>query len=152
MAVKPIPEGYTTATPYLICRDAVGAIEYYKNAFEATEVFRMADPSGKVMHAEIRIGNAMLMLADEHPQMNCRSPKAYGGTPVFLMIYVPEVDKVFNRALKLGGTSVHTVKNQFYGDRLGCILDPFGHSWYIATHIEDVSPEELKRRASEHHG
>ena len=149
MAVKPIPDGYATATPYLICKDAAAAIDYYKQAFEATEMFRMADPSGKIMHAEIKIGNSMLMMADEHPQMNCRSPKTLGGTAVFLMIYVEEVDKVFNRALKLGGTSVRTVKDQFYGDRSGTLTDPFGHVWTVSTHIEDVPHEEMGKRAAE---
>jgi PhnB protein len=146
---KPIPEGYRTATPYLIVKGAAEAIEFYKRAFGATEMLRMADPQGRVGHAEIRIGDSVIMLADEHPDMGYRGPRALGGSSVSILLYLEDVDEVFQRALKAGAKALRPVTNQFYGDRSGTLEDPFGHVWTIATHVEDVSPEEMKRRAEE---
>ncbi|MBI3670701.1 MAG: VOC family protein [Acidobacteria bacterium] len=146
--VKPIPEGYHTATPYLIVKDAASAIEFYKKAFGATELMRMADPSGKVMHAEIRMGNSPIMLADEVPEMGYRSPQSLGGSPVSILLYVEDVDTVFNQAVAAGAKVQRPVEDQFYGDRSGGVTDPFGHVWHIATHKEDVSPEEMRKRAT----
>jgi len=147
MATKPIPDGYRTATPYLILKGAAEAIEFYKRAFGASELLRMADPNGRVGHAEIRIGDSVIMLADEHPEMGHRGPRSLGGSSVSIMLYLPDVDAVFERALKAGARAQRPVQNQFYGDRSGTLEDPFGHVWTIATHVEDVPPEEMKRRA-----
>jgi PhnB protein len=147
MAIKAIPEGYRTATPYLIVRGAAEAIEFYKRAFGATEMLRMADPQGRVGHAEIRIGDSVIMLADEHPAMGYRGPRSLGGSSVSILLYLDDVDAVFDRAVKAGAKALRPVANQFYGDRSGTLEDPFGHVWTIATHVEDVAPEELKRRA-----
>lgn len=146
MAVKYIPDGYHTATPYLIVNGAARAIDFYKQAFEATELMRFPGPGGTIGHAEIRIGDSPIMLADESPQMGYRGPAAFGGSPVSLMIYVKDVDKVVDRAIKAGAKLERAVADQFYGDRNGTIHDPFGHVWTIATHTEDVSPEEMQRR------
>lgn len=146
MAVKPIPDGYHTATPYLIVQDGARAIDFYKQAFGAAELFRMADTSGKIGHAEFKIGNSILMLAEEHPDMGYRSPKSLGGTPVSILLYVEDVDAVFNQAVAAGGKVQRPIKDEFYGDRTGTLTDPFGHVWTIATHKEDVSPEEMDRR------
>jgi len=146
MAVKPVPDGYATATPYLIVRDGSAAIDYYKRAFGATELFRMAGPDGKLGHAEIQIGNSRIMMADEHPAMGARSPQSLGGTPVSILLYVEGVDKRFQQALAAGGKAVRPLKDQFYGDRSGTLEDPFGHVWTIATHMEDLSPEEMNKR------
>ncbi len=146
---KPIPDGYTSLTPYLYVSDARGAIDFYKRAFGATELFRMDGPSGKVGHAELRIGNARVMLADEHPEMGVRGPLTYGGTPVSFLFYVEDVDRVFRQAIEAGGKELRPLENRFYGDRTGMIGDPFGHQWMIATHVEDVSPEELQHRAAQ---
>ncbi len=143
MPVKPIPEGYHSVTPYLIIKGASAAIDFYKRAFGATELFRMPDPGGKgIMHAEIKIGDSPIMLADEQPQMY-RGPQSLGGTPVSLMLYVDDVDTVFPRALSAGAKEVKPVQDQFYGDRSGTLTDPFGHLWTIATHKRDVSSEEM---------
>ena len=147
--VKPIPEGYHSLTPYLIVDGAADAIEYYKKAFGATELFRM-DHEGKVGHAEIKIGDSPFMLADEHPAMGYRGPKSLGGTPVSLMIYVEDVDTVYPRAIEAGGVEVKPLQDQFYGDRSGTLTDPFGHVWTIATHKEDVTPEEMEKRVAAH--
>ena len=147
MATKPIPDGYRTATPYLIVKGAAEAIEFYKRAFGATELLRMADPKGRVGHAEIRIGDSVIMLADEYPEMGHRGPRSLGGSSVSILLYLEDVDTVFERALKAGGRAQRPVQNQFYGDRSGTLEDPFGHVWTIATHVEDVPEEELKRRA-----
>jgi PhnB protein len=147
MATKAIPEGYTTATPYLIVKGCAQAIDFYKRAFGAAERFRMAEPDGRVAHAEIKIGNSVIMLADEHPERGYTGPLSHGGPGVCMMLYVEDVDDVFNRALKAGAKSRHAVENQFYGDRSGTLEDPFGHIWTISTHVEDVPPEEMKRRA-----
>jgi len=149
--VKPIPDGYHSVTPYLICDGAADAIEYYKKAFGATELFRM-DHEGKVGHAELKIGDSPIMLADEYPQMGYRSPKALGGTPVSIMIYVPDVDTVYQQAIDAGATEVKPLQDQFYGDRSGTLTDPFGHVWTIATHKEDVTMEEMNRRMAAAHG
>ncbi len=146
--VKPIPEGYHTVTPYLIIKDAASAIEFYKKAFGATELFRMAGPSGKIGHAEIKIGNSPIMLADEMPEMGYRSAQSLGGTPVGILLYVEDVDTVFNQAIAAGAKVERPVKDQFYGDRSGGVTDPFGLVWHIATHVEDVAPEELRKRAA----
>lgn len=140
--------GYHTATPYLIADNAAGAIEFYKQAFAATEVMRIGAPGGKIGHAEIQIGDSRIMLADEAPQCNARSPQSVGGTPVSLMLYVEDVDAMFARAVSLGAKVLMPVKDQFYGDRSGSLTDPFGHQWTIATHQEDLSPEELEKRAA----
>jgi PhnB protein len=145
-AAKPIPEGYRTITPYLIIKGAARAIEFYKQVFGATEIMRMPGPGGSIMHAELRMGDCVVMLADEPPDGTFRSPNAFGGTPVSLMIYIESVDEVFARALAHGAKQTRAVQDQFYGDRSGNLVDPFGHSWTVATHIEDVSPEEMKRR------
>lgn len=144
---KPIPEGYRTATPYLIVKGAAEAIEFYKRAFGATEMLRMADPQGKVGHAEIKIGDSVIMLADEHPAMGYRGPRSLGGSSVSILLYLEDVDGVFERAVKAGAKAQRPVMNQFYGDRSGTLEDPFGHVWTVATHVEDVPPEEMQRRA-----
>jgi len=147
MATKPIPDGYRTATPYLIIKGAADAIEFYKKAFGATELLRMADPQGRVGHAEIKIGDSVIMLADEHPSMGYRGPRSLGGSSVSILLYLPDVDDVFARAVKAGAKAQRAVADQFYGDRSGTLEDPFGHVWTVATHVEDVAPEEMKRRA-----
>lgn len=146
--VKAIPEGYRSVTPYLIVSGAAKAIEFYKNVFGATEIMRMAAPSGKVGHAEIKIGDSAIMLADEHPEMGARSPQSIGGSPVSLMLYIEDVDAVFARALGAGAKQLRPVEDKFYGDRSGTLSDPFGHTWTVGTHKEDVPPEEMKRRAA----
>jgi PhnB protein len=148
MAVKPIPDGYHSVTPYLILDDAARALEFYKQAFGAVELLRMPAPGGRIGHAEIRIGNSPVMLADENPQMNARSARAFGGSPVSLLVYVENVDAMVEQAVAAGGKLVRPVANQFYGDRTGGIDDPFGYHWYLATHVEDVPPDELARRAA----
>ena len=147
MASKEIPEGYRTATPYLIVKGAADAIDFYKHAFGATEMLRMADPQGRVGHAEIKIGDSVIMLADEHPAMGYRSPRSLGGSSISILLYLEDVDGVFERAVKHGAKAQRPVENQFYGDRSGTLEDPFGHVWTVATHVEDVPPEEMKRRA-----
>lgn len=147
MPAKAIPDGYHTATPYLIVKGATDALAFYKKAFGATELFRMAGPDGRIGHAEIRIGDSHIMLADEVPGMGFVSPQTLGGSPISLMLYVPDVDKVFQQALAAGATTQRPVQNQFYGDRSGTLKDPFGHVWTIGTHVEDVPPDELRRRA-----
>jgi len=146
--VKAIPEGYRSVTPYLIVSGAAKAIEFYKNVFGASEIMRMAAPSGKVGHAEIKIGDSAIMLADEHPEMGARSPQSIGGSPVSLMLYIEDVDAVFARALGAGAKQLRPVEDKFYGDRSGTLSDPFGHTWTVGTHKEDVPPEEMKRRAA----
>ena len=149
--VKPIPDGYHTATPYLIVDDGARAIEFYKRALDATEIMRIPAPGGRVGHAEIRIGDSIIMLADESPEMDAKSPKSYGGSPVSLLIYVEDADKVFARAVAAGGKEVRPMTDQFYGDRSGTLKDPFGHSWHISSHKEDVSMEELNKRMAAMH-
>ena len=147
MAVKPIPDGYNQAIPYLACRNAAKALEFYAKAFGATEQMRMAAPDGKIGHAEIKIGNALIMLSDEYPEMKVQSPQTIGGTPVGIYIYVPDVDALNKRAIAAGATVEREIANQFYGDRSVTLTDPFGHRWFFATHVEDVAPDEMKRRA-----
>ncbi|MGH9401439.1 MAG: VOC family protein [Terriglobia bacterium] len=146
--VKPIPEGYHTATPYLIVSGGANAIEFYKKAFGAKELLRMAQPDGRIGHAEIKIGDSVIMLADEHPEIGARSPQTLGGSPVSIHLYVEDVDAVFNQAIAAGAKVQRRLQDEFYGDRTGGVLDPFGHVWYIATHIEDIAPEELQKRAA----
>lgn len=146
--VNPIPEGYHSITPYLIIREAAKAIEFYKQSFGATEVMRMPAPGGKIGHAEIQIGDSRIMLADEAPEMGHRSPQTLGGSPVSIMIYLADVDAVVGRAVAAGAKLVRPIQDQFYGDRSGSLEDPFGHSWHVATHIEDVPPEEMEKRAA----
>jgi len=149
MATKSIPDGYHSVTPYLIVDGAAKAIEFYTKAFGATEVMRMPMPDGRIAHAEIRIGDSHIMLADEQPATGYRGPLSIGGSPVSLMAYVDDVDRTFKQALAAGAREVRAVANQFYGDRTGVLQDPFGHVWSIATHVEDVAPEEMQRRARE---
>ena len=141
-----IPEGYNSVTPYLIVKGAAEAIEYYKNVFGATELMRMPDPSGRIGHAELKIGNSHIMLADEFPEMGHRGPQSLGSSPVSLLVYVEDVDKIVERAVAAGAKIMKPVQDQFYGDRSGFIQDPFGHLWGVATHKEDVSPQEMKER------
>ena len=146
MSVSAIPAGYASITPYLMVRGAVQAIEFYKNVFGAKERLRMPLPEGRVAHAEIEIGNSVIMLADECPESISKSPLTMGGTPVSIHLYVPDCDTVFARALAAGATQIRPLANQFYGDRSGLFSDPFGHIWNVATHVEDVSEAELHRR------
>ena len=148
-SVKPIPDGYPQVTPYLCVDGAAAAIDFYSSVFGATERTRMPAPGGKIGHAELQIGDSVVMLADEFPEMNIRSPKAIGGTPVTLSVYVEDVDGVVERAVAEGATALRPVEDEFYGDRSGQFEDPFGHRWSVATHIEDVSEEEMAARASE---
>ncbi len=146
MAVKPIPDGYHTVTAYLIVDGANAAIEFYKKAFGATELFRMPGPGGAVMHAEIMIGDSPVMLADQNPNWGAHAPQKYGGSPVHMLIYVEDADARFDQAVKAGATVVRPLQDQFYGDRSGTVLDPFGHQWSIATHKEDLTPEQIGER------
>jgi PhnB protein len=146
MAVHHIPEGYHTATPYLIVKGAAQAIEFYKQAFGAVELFRFPVPDGRLGHAEIKVGDSPIMLADEAPDMGYRGPQALGGTPVSVLLYVKDVDAQYQKAVAAGATVRKPVQDQFYGDRSGTLEDPFGHVWTLATHKEDVSPEEMQRR------
>jgi PhnB protein len=146
--VKPIPDGYHTVTPYLIIKDAASALEFYKKAFGATELFRMAQPDGRIGHAEIKIGDSRIMLADEFPEMGHRSPLTLGGSSVSILLYVEDVNALATRAIAAGAKVISPVKDQFYGDRSGNFADPFGHLWTIATHVEDLAPEEIEKRAA----
>ncbi len=149
--ISPIPQGYEGVTPYLICRNAEAAIEFYKRAFGAVELFRIGQP-GMVGHAELKIGNAVVMMADEFPDMNALSPQTIGGTPVQLMIYLEDVDRFAERAVAEGLEVLRPIENQFYGDRSGQFRDQFGHIWAFATRVEDVSPEEMNARAAAIYG
>jgi PhnB protein len=146
MSVKPIPEGYHSVAPYLTVDDAAAAIEFYKDAFGANERTRMDAPDGKIGHAEIEIGDAIVMLSDAFPQFATRSPKELGGTSVGVFMYVEDVDAVVKQAVAAGATVTREVEDQFWGDRYGSVQDPFGHVWSIATHVEDVPPEEMAER------
>ena len=150
--VKPVPDGYHNATPYLCCKEAARALDFYKQAFGATELMRFEQPDGRIGHAEIKIGDAPIMLADEFPDMNVRSPKSYGGSPVSIHLYVEDVDAFAEQATSAGAKLVRPVADQFYGDRNCQLEDPFGHVWMISTHKEDVSPEEMHRRAAALYG
>ena len=147
--VKPIPEGYPHVTPYLSIDGASDAIAFYSKVLSAKERLRMPTPDGKVGHAELELGDSLIMLADTFPEMGAPSPKSLGGTPVTISVYVEDVDDVFERALGEGATALRQVENQFYGDRAGQFEDPFGHRWSIATHVEDVPPDEMAKRAAE---
>jgi PhnB protein len=149
--VKPIPEGYHSLTPYLIIDGAAAAMEYYKKAFGATELFRM-EHGGKIGHAEMKIGDSPFMLSDGNPAEGHRDPKSLGGSAVGLMIYVDDVDKIFKQAIDAGGHEDRPLKDQFYGDRSGTLTDPYGHVWTVATHKEDVAPEEMEKRMAAAHG
>lgn len=141
-----LPEGYNSITPYLVIKGAAEAIEYYKSVFGATEIMRMPDPSGRIGHAELKIGNSHIMLADEFPEMEYRGPLTLGSSPVSILLYVEDVDGTVQRAVAAGAKILKPVQDQFYGDRSGFIQDPFGHLWGVATHKEDVSPQEMKER------
>ena len=147
--VKPIPDGYPRVTPYLIVDGAAAAIEFYESVLGARERMRMGGPDGKVGHAELGVGESVIMLADEHPEMNARGPKAVGGSPVSLHVYVEDVDAVFARALEAGAKELRPVEDKFYGDRMGAFEDPFGHEWNVASHVEDVPEDEMAKRAEE---
>ncbi len=146
-AVKPIPDGYHAVTPYLIVKGGARAIEFYREAFGAKELFRMSQPDGRVGHAEIQIGDSRLMLADENPEIGARSPQSIGGSAVTIYLYVGDVDATVARAVAAGAKLTRPVETQFYGDRNGGLTDPFGHLWYVATHVEEVPADELERRA-----
>ena len=146
MAVSAVPRGYHTVTPYLIAKGAAEAIEFYKKAFSAKELMRFPDKDGKIGHAEVQIGDSPIMIADEYPEMGFRGPLTLGGSTVGILIYVEKVDECFARAVAAGGKVLRPIVDQLYGDRSGTLTDPFGHVWTIATHIEDVSPEEIGRR------
>ena len=145
--VRYIPKGYNSVTPYLVVKGAAQAIEYYKKVFGATEILRMAGPDGRVGHAELQVGSSRIMLADENPQMGYRSAESIGASPVSLLVYIRDCDKVVERAVAGGAKLLKPVQDQFYGDRSGFIQDPFGHFWSVATHKEDLSPQEMEERA-----
>ena len=147
--VKPIPDGYPQVTPYLHVEGAGKAIDFYTSVFEGTERVRMDAPGGKIGHAEVEIGDSIIMLADEFPEMNIRGPRSIGGTPVTISVYVEDVDAVHARAIAHGATEIRPVEDQFYGDRSGQFEDPFGHRWNVSSHVEDVPPEEMQKRAQE---
>ena len=149
MAVTPVPEGYHTATPYLVVRGGVRAMEFYKRAFGAVEMLRMPMPDGRLGHAEIKIGDSIIMFADEAPEHGATSPDTIGGVASSLMLYVHDVDSAFTQALAAGATEVQPLTDKFYGDRSGTVKDPFGHQWTIATHVEDVAPEEMQKRLAQ---
>jgi PhnB protein len=147
-SVKPVPEGYHNVTPYLFVRGAASAIDFYKKVFGASEIMRMPAPNGRIMHAELRIGDSIVMLADEDPHAGVMSPQTVGGFSAGLHLYVDNVDAVVERAVENGAKPLRAVKNQIYGDRSGSLLDPFGHMWSVGTHVEDVTPEEMRKRMS----
>lgn len=147
MTIKPIPDGYHSITPYLSIKDAAKAIDFYKRAFGATELFRLVAPSGEIGHAEIKIGDSQIMLADPCEEGTFRNPQTLGGTSVGLHVYVQDVDTLFARAVDAGAKTVRPVQDQFYGDRTGTLEDPFGHVWFLATHKEELTPEEINKRA-----
>ena len=147
--VNPFPEDYPRVTPYLIVDGAAEAIDFYKTVLGAGERMRMAGPDGKVGHAELEVGDSVIMLADEHPEMDALGPKSVGGTPVTLHVYVEDADSVFQRAIDAGAEARQPLEDKFYGDRSGSFEDPFGHGWHVATHVEDVPPEEMEKRAAE---
>jgi PhnB protein len=149
MAVQPVPEGYTSITPYLTVDDAKGAIEFYTRAFGATERGVMAAPDGKIAHAELQIGDAVIMLSDKFPQSACQTPKELGGTTVAIFLFVEDVDSVVQDAADAGATITMQPENQFWGDRLGQVTDPFGNVWQIATRVEELTPDEVEARGRE---
>jgi PhnB protein len=147
--VNPVPEGYPQVSPYLVVEGATRAIDFYTQVFGMTERMRMPGPDDTVGHAELELGDSLIMLADEFPDMGAVSPKTVGGTPVSISIYVDDVDATVDRAVESGATVLRPVQDQFYGDRVGQIEDPFGHHWHVATHVEDVAPEDMAKRAAE---
>jgi len=147
--VKAIPDGYPQVTPYLCVDGADAAIDFYRTVLGATERLRMPGPDGRIGHCELELGDSVIMLSDEHPEMGVAGPRTIGGTPVTISVYVEDVDAVYQRAVEAGATSLRPLENQFYGDRSAQFEDPFGHRWNIASHVEDVSPEEMDRRAAE---
>ena len=147
-AVKPVPIGYSTVTPTLICKNASSALDFYKKAFGAKEISRFTDPKGHIAHAELQIGSSRLMLSEEYPEMDARGPQSLGGTPITLMMYVEHVDELFHQALLAGAKELRPVKDQFWGDRAGTLVDPYGHRWMVATRVEEVAGKELERRAA----
>ncbi len=147
--VKPVPEGYHTLTPYLVLDNAAAAIEIYKKAFGAVELVRMPLPNGKVAHAELQLGDSKIMLADEAKEMGFKSAASLGGSPISLHLYVNDADQAFEQALREGATVIRALENMFYGDRSALVKDPFGYTWCISTHVEDVSESEIKKRATE---
>jgi uncharacterized glyoxalase superfamily protein PhnB len=149
MAVQPVPEGYRTITPYLAVDDASAAIDFYQRAFGAKEQVRMSGPGDSIMHAELEIGDSKVMLSDPFPQASTKPPKELGGTSVSIFAYVEDIDSVYKQAIDAGASSLMEPDDMFWGDRFGSVLDPFGHSWTIATHIEDVSPEEMEERSKQ---
>jgi PhnB protein len=146
--VKPIPDGYPRVTPYLCIDGAEAAIDFYRRVFGAEERMRMGGPDGKIGHAELQVGESLIMLSDEYPERDIRGPKAIGGTPVTISVYVEDVDAVFDAAVAAGANALRPVEDQFYGDRSGQFEDPFGHRWSVATHVEDVPPDEMEKRAA----
>jgi PhnB protein len=146
--VSPVPKGYSTVTPHLVLRGAARAIDFYKKAFGAKERMRMGGPDGNIGHAELQIGSSIVMCADEMPQMGSSAPETVGGSPVHIFLYVPDVDKIFGQAVQAGAKVDMPLTDMFWGDRYGKVTDPFGHHWSMATHVEDVSPKEMERRAA----
>jgi PhnB protein len=146
--VKPVPDGYRNATPYMIVDGAARALDFYKRVFGATERMRIPGPGGKIGHAEFTVGDSIFMLADEHPEMGARGPRKFGGSPIGIMLYVPDVDATVKTAVAEGAKILQPVQDKFYGDRTGTIEDPFGHLWHVGTHKEDVPEDELRRRAA----
>ena len=147
--VNPIPEGYPPVNPYLIVDNGAAAIDFYTSVLGATERMRMDAPGGRIGHAEIELGSSVIMLADEHPEVGAQAPATVGGTPVSLHVYVEDVDSVFAKAIEAGATADSDVEDKFYGDRMGTFTDPFGHRWHVASHVEDIPPEEMSKRAEE---
>jgi PhnB protein len=145
-SVKPIPDGHRTVAPYLAIKNAAGALEFYKKAFGAIEAYKLIIPDGRVGHAEIRLGDSLIMLSDEFPEFGGKAPETLGGSPVSIHLYVEDVDAFFKRALAAGARELKPIANQFYGDRSGQLEDPYGHLWWVATHKEDVAPEEMQKR------
>ena len=146
MAVNPIPEGFNTVTPHIVVKGAGAAMDFYKKAFGAEEIMRMPAPDGSLMHGELKLGNSRIMIAEENPQMGCQSPLTLGGSPVTIHMYVKDVNAFYNQAVKAGATPIMPVTDMFWGDRYGMVADPYGHKWSVATHVEDVTPEECGRR------
>lgn len=149
LSSKPVPEGFHTVTPSLVVRDASKAIDFYKKALGAQELVRMPGPDGKIMHAELKIGDSIIFLADENPNMGVKSPQSLGGCTSVLNLYVPNVDQVFQQAIAAGSKESMPVADQFWGDRYGSLIDPFGYVWGIGTHKEDLTPKEMEQRAQE---
>lgn len=146
---KPIPDGFHSATPSLVVSDSKKAIEFYKKAFGANEIYQFPGPEGKIMHAMVKIGDSFIMMCDEFPDMGAKSPTSIGGTPVTIQLYVEDANKIFNQAVNAGAKVTMPIMDAFWGDRYGCVIDPYGHSWAIATHQKDMTPEELRKAGEE---